>query len=55
MLTETQVAIYINAYNVRLDRGEKLEEIDNLFMETRGLTKEDINTIHSFLWIKTED
>lgn len=49
MLSEMRMKVYINAYNVRLERGEKLEDIDNDYLNLKRLTKEDIQKIHAML------
>lgn len=49
MLSEMRMKVYINAYNVRLERGEKLEDIDNDYLGLKRLTKEDIQKIHAML------
>lgn len=49
MLSEMRMKVYINAYNVRLERGEKLEDIDNDYLNLKRLAKEDIQKIHAML------
>ena len=46
MLNSTRLKVYINAYNVRLNRGESIEKIDNDYLNLKRLKKEDIEQIH---------
>ena len=48
-MTNTKLKVYLNAYIIRLNRGEKLEDIDNDYLELKKLTKEDIDRIHAEL------
>ena len=45
-MNEMRFKIYLNAYIVRLNRGEKLEDIDNDYLSLKKLTEEDIQKIH---------
>lgn len=49
MLNESRMKVYINAYTVRLQRGEKLEDIDKDYIEMKRLTEKDVKEIHSKL------
>lgn len=49
MLNTSRMKVYINAYTVRLERGESLEEIDKDYLDLKRLTKDEINEIHKRL------
>lgn len=46
MLNNSRLKVYINAYLVRLGKGEALEDIDKDYLELKRLNKEDIEEIH---------
>lgn len=48
-MNATKFKIYLNAYHVRLSRGEKLEDIDKDYLQLKKLKKEDIDIIHNKL------
>ena len=48
-MNETKFKIYLNAYIIRINRGEKLEDIDNDYLNLKKLTEEDIEKIHQKL------
>ena len=45
-MTEMKFKIYLNAYLIRINRGEKLEDIDRDYLNLKKLTKADIEKIH---------
>lgn len=49
MLNPTKLKVYSNAYRIRLQRGEKLSEIDSLYLKSKRLTNEEIEQIHKFM------
>jgi hypothetical protein len=49
MLNATRMKVYINAYLVRLDKGEALEDIDKSYLDLKRLTEVDIKKIHDQL------
>lgn len=49
MLSEMRLRVYINAYNVRLERGETLDAIDKDYLNLKRLTQEDVKKIHTYL------
>lgn len=49
MLNETKLRVYSGAYRIRLKRGEKLSDIDNLYLSMKRLTQEEIEQIHIFM------
>ena len=46
MLNTSRMKVYINAYTVRLEHGESLEEIDKDYLDLKRLTKDEINKIN---------
>ena len=48
-MTDTKFKIYVNAYVTRLEKGESIESIDNLYIDLSRLTQEDIKKIHNRL------
>ena len=51
MINNTRLQIYKKAYWTRLNRGEKLEDIDKDYLNLKRLTQEDIDLIHKELKI----
>ena len=49
MLNETRLEMYLVAYTTRLQRGEKLEDIDELYLNEGRIKQIDIDQIHSEL------
>lgn len=49
MLNPTRLKIYINAYSIRLSRGEKLEDIDADYLKLKRLNEKEIQEIHKKL------
>ena len=49
MLGPSRLMIYKYAYNVRLERGEKLEDIDNSYLTLKRLTEDEVKQIHDAL------
>ena len=49
MLNTSRIKVYINAYTVRLERGESLEDIDKDYINMKRLTKEETQEIHKRL------
>ena len=49
MLNNSRIKVYINAYTVRLNKGEKLEDIDKDYIDLKRLTVEDVKEIHKRL------
>ncbi len=51
MLNDSRIKVYINAYTVRLNKGEKLEDIDKDYLDLKRLTESDVKDIHKRLKI----
>lgn len=49
MLNNSRIKVYINAYTVRMNKGEKLEDIDKDYIDLKRLTPEDVKEIHKRL------
>lgn len=49
MLGPTRLMIYKHAYTVRLEQGERLEEIDQSYLRLKRLTEEEVKQIHNAL------
>lgn len=49
MLNSSRTKVYLNAYTIRLQRGEKLEDIDKDYLDLKRLTQADIKEIHKKL------
>lgn len=49
MLNNSRIKVYINAYTVRLNKGEKLEDIDKDYIDLKRLTPDDVKEIHKRL------
>lgn len=49
MLNMTRLRLYVNAYNVRMEKGESIESIDNSFLSLKRLKKEEIKQIHDII------
>lgn len=48
-MTDSQTKVYINAYIVRLENGETLEDIDKSFIDMGRLTQFDCDRLHEML------
>jgi hypothetical protein len=48
-LSAMKLKTYVNAYIVRLNRGETMTDIDNLYLSINRLTKDEIDQIHKKL------
>lgn len=51
MLSNSRIKVYINAYTVRLMRGQSIEDIDKDYLDMKRLTPEDVKEIHKRLKI----
>jgi hypothetical protein len=52
MLNETRLKVLVNAYSVRLGKGESLESIDESLRNIKRVNESDIKKIHDKLNIK---
>ena len=49
MFTPTRLKVYVNAYIVRLEKGESLSNIDNYYLNRNKITESDKEAIHNRL------
>lgn len=55
MLNDTKLKTYAKAYRTRMNRGEKVSEIDKLYLDMKRLTEEEVTQIHNFLKLRNID
>lgn len=46
MLNPTRLKIYVNAYIVRLEKGESIENIDESYLSLNRIKEDDVKQIH---------
>jgi hypothetical protein len=54
MLNPTKLKTFSHAYRTRMNHGESVESIDELYLSLKRLSEEDIVQIHQFMKIRTK-